>query len=143
MNGCVAPSFIEESTCSVKMVEVVLVCLAAPEVQVCHFEIAPEMARCVTIGLVPVDRSTSAVGQESLSSVFVQILRMLSKELICFRPESWDRFWCIVESYSETVSFVVVVHVTEHVVVDVAKEVNVGFDTPIVLHIFQGRMLVE
>ena len=46
---CISPSLIEEPSCPIKVVEVIFVCLASPEVHICDFEVAPKMASRVPI----------------------------------------------------------------------------------------------
>ena len=49
----------------------------------------------------------------------------------------------VVEVDGEAVGFVVVGHVAEDVVVDVAEEMDFGFDAPVVSCVFEGGVVVE
>ena len=51
MNGRITPALVKEAARAVQMGEILLVGLAPPKVHVCDFEIAPEMAGAVTVGL--------------------------------------------------------------------------------------------
>lgn len=132
----ITPSFIEETTSSVKMVEIVLICLATPEAHIRNLEVTPEVAGRITVRLVPVDGPALSLGQPRFGSVLVQVFGMLSDEFARLRPEGRNRRRCIVESDREAIGLVVVLHVAEHVVVDIAEEMNLGLDTPVVLHVF-------
>lgn len=68
---------------------------------------------------------------------------MVGEKLGRLRPESGNRGGGIVEVDREAVRLVVVLHEAEDVVVDVAKEVHLGLDAPVVLCIGQGGMLVK
>lgn len=68
---------------------------------------------------------------------------MLRNELVRLGPQRRDRFRGVVQGYGEAVCLIIVLHVTEYVVVDIAEEVNIRFDTPVVLNILQCGMLVE
>lgn len=61
----------------------------------------------------------------------------------CFGPERGDRFGGVVEVDCEAVGFVVVLHVAEDVVVDVAEELYFGFYAPVVLYVLQCGVFVE
>ena len=49
----------------------------------------------------------------------------------------------IVEVDGKAVCFIIIIHVAEHVVVDVAEEVDFGLNTPVVPHVRQGRVFIE
>lgn len=51
MDGGIAPSLIEETSCPVEMVEVVFINLAPPKLHVADFKVAPEVTCRVTLGL--------------------------------------------------------------------------------------------
>lgn len=74
--------------------------------------------------------------------VFV-VLGMCFEELEGFGPEGGDALGRVVQVDGEAVSLVVVVHVAEDVVVDVAEEVHIGLDAPVVARVLQGWVPVE
>jgi len=60
-----------------------------------------------------------------------------------FGPERGDGLRAVVQVDGEAVGFVVVAHVAEDVVVDVAEEVDVGFYAPVVLDVEHFGVFVE
>lgn len=50
VNRGITPSLIEESSGSIQMLKISLICRASPKVQIPDFEIAPEMASTIPIG---------------------------------------------------------------------------------------------
>lgn len=125
------------------MIEIILVGLTPPKVQVRNFEIAPEMAGAVTIRLDVVLWSSRRICQPIHSIVLVEIFRMLSDKFGRFGPQRRNRSWRIVEIDSETISLIVVGHESEHIVVDVAEEVHLRLHPPVELRVCKSRMLVE
>lgn len=68
---------------------------------------------------------------------------MVGKELGRLGPERRDGVGGVVEIDREAVRLVVVLHVSEHVVVDIAEEVHFRLDAPVVLCIGECGVLVE
>jgi len=58
-------------------------------------------------------------------------------------PQRWYGLGCIVKVDGKAVGFVAVLHIAENVVVDVAEEVDVGLDAPVVAGIEEGWVVVE
>jgi hypothetical protein len=143
VNRSVTPSLIEEPAGTVEVVEIVLVCLTPPEGHVCNFKVAPEVARRVTLRLVVVVWPPGVVRYPFHRIVVVKILGMVRKKLDGLRPQSRESLGVIVKVDCEAVSLVVVMHVTEHVVIDIAEEMNIGLDAPIVPGVCERRVLVE
>lgn len=143
MNRRIAPPFVKESARSIQMVEILFVDLATPETHVCDFKVRPEMAGRVAVGQLIMNRPACPVGQPTVRTILMEILGMLGEEFGCFGPEGWDRFWCVIERDGEPIGFVVVLHVTEDVIVNVAEEVHLGLDSPVVLYVGKSRMFVE
>lgn len=125
------------------MVEVVLISFASPKLHICNFKITPEMTCAIPVRLFVVLWSRLAVGEPLYRIVVVQILWMRGKEFGRLWPEGRYRFWCIIKVYVESISLVVVLHISEDVIVDVAIELHFGFNAPIVSYILQGGMVVE
>lgn len=50
VDRCITPSFVEETTCAVKVIEVLFIFLASEKVHVTDLEVRPEVAGRVTIG---------------------------------------------------------------------------------------------
>ena len=143
VDGRIAPALIEETTGSVEMVEVVLVCLAPPESHVANFEVAPEMACRVAVRLGVVVRAADAISEPGHGIVLVDGIGVRSDELEGLGPKSFDGLGVIVEVDREAVGLVVVLHESEHIVIDIAEEVDVGLDAPIVLDVLERGVLVE
>ncbi len=75
--------------------------------------------------------------------IVFQIFRVGFGETHGFGPEGGDGFRVVVEVDGEAVGFVVVLHVAENVVIDIAEEMYFGFHSPVVSHVFQGGVVVE
>lgn len=58
-------------------------------------------------------------------------------------PQGWDRLGRIVEVDGEAVGLVVVLHVAEDIIIDVAEEVDVGLDAPVVAGTEEGGVVVK
>lgn len=143
MYRCISPPLIEKASCSIKMVEVVFVRLTAPELHIRDLKIAPEMARRIAIRQPIMFGSSRTILQPIHRIIAVYILRMFGQELDRLRPQRRDRLRRIVQVDGEAIGLVVILHVGEHVVVDVAEEVNFGLDTPVVAGVRQCGVLVE
>jgi hypothetical protein len=143
MYWCIAPSLIEESSGSVEMIEVILVSLTSPETHICDLEVGPEMACRIPISFIVVIGPSRAVRNPPLRIVLVQIFGVLSHKLDCLRPQAGNRVWRIVEVDSEAIRFVMIRHISEHIVIDVAEEMDLWFNTPVKLCVCESRMLVE
>lgn len=143
MNGGITPTFIKETASPIKMIEIVLVFLAAPEAHIGNLEITPEMASRVPSSIFVVEWATKLVRQPFHGIIRVHVIRVLRQELLSLGPQGRDGFGGIVKIDGEAVRLVVVLHVPENIVVDVAKEVDLGLYAPIVLSIGKGRVLVK
>lgn len=142
----VTPPLIEESTGSVKVLEVFRVSLGSPKSQRPDLKVRPEMARAVAVRLGVVIRSVHRVRDPADCVIRVQILcRVVAvrEELLRFGPQSRDTERRIVYVDCETVCFVVILHISEDVVVHVAEELDLWLNSPIIIHIFQRRVLWE
>lgn len=144
VHGRVAPSLVEEAAGVVEVVKVVLVDGAPPKVHVSHLKVAPEVTGRVSLGLLVVLGPAHVVGQPPEGALLVDgILWVVGQELYRLGPQGGQRLGVVVEGDCEAVRLVVVVHVGEDVVVDVAEEVHLGLDAPVVARVAQGRVLVE
>lgn len=143
MNRRITPSFVEESAGTIQMVEVVLIGLTPPEIHVTDFKITPEMARRISVCLFVMNRPPLGVCYPVHGIVGMQVIGVLGDELGCFGPQSRDGLRGIVECDGKAVGLIIVLHVTEDVVVNVAEEVHIRLDSPVVLRILQGRVLIE
>lgn len=139
----IAPSLVEEPTSPIQMIEIILVCLAAPEAQIRNLKIAPEVTGAVPIRLYVVLWPARAVGQPIHRIILVQALRVLCHKLHRLRPQRGDGVRRVVQVDGEPVGLVVILHVSEDIVVNVAEEVYVGLHPPIILHVFECWVLVE
>ena len=143
VNGRVTPTLVEEATGTVQVVEIVLVRLAAPKVHITNLKVAPEVACRITTGILGMIGTASLVRQPVHGAVLVHVLGVLGQELFGLGPQSRDGSRGVVQVDGEAVRLVVIVHVAENVIVDIAEEVNVGLDAPVVLRVGQGRVLIE
>lgn len=90
MNGGVTPAFIEEAAGTIQVVEIILVSLAPPEIEIGNFKVGPEVTSAVSVGLVVVIRSPVRVDEPIHGVVVVQMMAMGGEELDGLRPESGD-----------------------------------------------------
>lgn len=84
-----------------------------------------------------------AVLQPIHSVVLVYIVMMLGQELDRLWPESRYAFRRIVEIDGEAVGFVIVLHITKNVVINIAEEVDLRLNAPVPSGISQGRVFVK
>ena len=101
------------------------------------------MARRISIRLLEVLASILAIREPFQCVIRVNVFRVVCHELLGDGPQSRDGFGGIVDVDCEAVGFVVVLHVSEDVVIDVAEEMDVRFYTPVIACILQSGMLVE
>lgn len=143
MDGCVAPSLIEEASRSIEMIEVVFVHLGAPEVHIPDLEIRPEVACRVAICLLEILAALLVVLQPFDRAVRVRNVIVIGDELLCLGPETCDALGVVVQIDREAVSLVVVFHPPEDVVINVAEKVDVRLNSPVPPDILQCWVLVE
>lgn len=143
MHGGIAPSLVEESARPIQMLEIVLVCLAPPKRHVGNLEITPEMTGRVAVGLDIMLWPPTAVLQPFARIVLALVFRMCGQELERLGPEGGDALRGVVQVDGEAVRFVAVGHVAEHVVVNVAEEVDLGLHAPVIPRVGEGRVMVE
>ena len=132
VDGCIAPALVEEPTRPIEMREVVLVGLGAPELHVGDFKIAPEVTGAVAVRFVVVVGPELAVDEPVQRVLLVQVLRVAGEEFDGLGPEGGDGVGGVEDVDVEAVGLVVVLHVVEDVVVDVAEEADFGLDAPVV-----------
>lgn len=143
VHGSVAPAFVKEAASLVEVLKVLLVDLAAPKLHVGDFKVAPEVAgREALCGLVVLG-TLDVVRHPLVGTVLVDIVRVLGEELLRLGPQRRQRLGVVVQVDGEAVCLVIVLHVAEDIVVDVAEEVHLGLDAPVVTHVLEGRLLVE
>jgi len=143
VNRCVAPSLVEEASCSVEVVEVILVRLTSPKLHIRDLEVRPEMTGRVSLR-PPVDfGSPCAVLQPVHGVVGMYVFRVRGKKCHRLRPQGRDAFGRIVQVDREAVRLVVVFHVPEDVVVDVAEEVHFRLHAPVISGVGESGMFIE
>jgi hypothetical protein len=143
MHGRVTPALIEEAAGTVEVVEVVAIRLTSPEAQVADLEVGPEVAGRVPVCLVLVLWSLAAILKPRPSTVRMDIVGMVLKELLRLRPEGFDALWAVVDVDVEAIRLVVVLHPAKDIVFDITEEVHVWLHAPIVFNISQGGVLAE
>lgn len=143
VNWCITPSLIKESTSAIEVVEISLVGFTAEEVHIANLEVRPEMAGRISIGLLVMLRSQLVVHKPFHHVVVSDVFGVFGKEALGLGPQARQTFRCVKEVDCESVGLVVVLHVVEDVVVDVAVEFDLGFNSPVVSRVGQGGMLVE
>lgn len=143
MNWRIAPPFVEETTSPVQVLEVGLILLTAEEVHVANLKVGPEVACRVSIGPLGVLRANLIIRDPLQHVIFVQVRGIRGHELLGLGPEGLDGLRSVVEVDSEAVGLVVVLHIPEHVVIDVAEELDLGLNTPVVTIVLQRRVFVE
>ena len=139
----ITPALVKEPACAIEVVEVVLVRLAAPEIQIRDLEITPEMACAVAVGFLIMVRSCFIVDQPPHRVVLVEVFGVRGEEFQRLKPERRDGIRGVVEVDVEAVGFIVVGHVAENVIVDVAEEFDLRLDAPVVFCVREGGMMVE
>lgn len=135
MDGRVAPALVEESAVLVQLVEEVGVGRAAQPIEVADFKVGPEVA--VVVGFAVV------VGEEGHAVVRGDVFWVVLHEGLDAVPERRDRLDVFVEGEDEGVFLVVVGHELERVVVDVAVELDRGFNTPVPFVLEHERVTEE
>lgn len=143
MHRRIPPPLVEEPPRAIQMLEILLIRLAPPEVHVRDLEVAPEMARRVSVRIPEMVWPAILVRQPALRVVPREILRVLGDELERLGPQRRDALGRVVQVDGEAVGLVVVLHVAEDVVVDVAEEVHLGLDAPVPPCVGEGGVLVE
>lgn len=122
MDWCVAPALVKEATRAVQVVKVVLIHFATPEIHISDLKVAPEMTGRVAVSFLVVQWPVGRVNEPLDCVVGVQVLGVFGDELKRLWPERLDRFGRVVDIDDEAVGLVVIFHVAEHVVVNVAEE---------------------
>lgn len=114
---CVSEPLVVEATATIQPIEVLLVCLSAEEVQVTNFEIGEELTVVVV--------ATVARIQEPVEvGLGVDQLWVGVDKRACPRPERRKGPGVVEYVHVETILHVIVPHEAEHVVVNVAEEMN-------------------
>lgn len=143
MDRRIAPALVEEASRPIEMLKVILVGLTAPKVHVSDLEIAPEMAGRIPMRFGIVNRPPLVVLDPILCIIRVEVFRMRRKEPFRLGPQGRYALGCVVEVDREAVGLVVILHVAEDIVVDLAEEVNFGLDAPVIFDILESWVLVE
>lgn len=142
VDGRITPSFVEETTCAVEEVEILLILLASEEFHITNLEVRPKVTGRVSIRCLRVIRAL--IVRQPVPHVIVrEVVGMRREELLRRRPQSWYTLRSIEQVDREAVGLVVILHVPEHIIVNVAEELNLGLDSPVVAGILEGWMFVE
>lgn len=143
MDGRITPTLIKEAPSAVKVLKIVFICFTPPEVHVSDLEVAPKVAGRVAVGFRIMGRPSLAICHPLFGIVRMDMLRMSRKKFLGFWPERLYALRRVIEIDGETIGLVVILHIPEYVIIHITKEVNLGFDAPIVLDIFECRVLVK
>jgi hypothetical protein len=135
VHGRIAPAFIEEATGLIQRREEVNVRVRAKPVQVTNLEVGPEMA--VVVGLAPV------VAEELHRVVLDDVLREVLGEVLGSIPKRRNGLDVLVQAEGEAVLLLVVGHVLEGIVVDVAEQLDAGLHAPVPLVVEHQGMAEE
>jgi hypothetical protein len=150
MHGCIPPAFIEKATIVIKGVEVVGVGWATEPIEITDFKVRPLVF--VSIGnkigepayeVAMIVRVTAIITQEGHGIVLCDVLGMLFHEFFHAIPERRNRLDVLVQTQHETVLLLVLGHVAERIVVDIAKHLDARLDAPIPFVAVHDRMLEE
>lgn len=128
----ITPSLIEETTSIIQVLEVSLVFLTTEKIQVTNLEVRPEVTGGVSIAALSMFGPRLVIGDPIQHVVVAQVGGVCGQESASLGPEGGDRLRSIVEADGETIGLVVILHVAEHIVVDIAEELDVGLDAPVV-----------
>jgi len=146
MHRRITPPLIEEPASPIQMLKVFRVRLRPPKRQAANLKVRPEVTRAESVCGDVVRWTVCRVGDPVHCVVRVEVCSgvvVSGEEALCFGPQRGDGERCVVEVDGEAVGFVAVLHVSEDVVVDVAEEVDVGLDAPVVVHVCERRVVWE
>lgn len=141
MHRRITPPLIEEPACTIKVIEIIAVLFATPEPEIANLKITPEVACRVAMRFVRILRSPMAILKPFPRIILVYIFGVIRDEFESLWPECFNRFGGVVDVYVKTVCLVVIGHPSKNVVVNVAEEVNIGLDAPVVLVVGEGWVL--
>ena len=143
MHRRIAPALVEEAPRPIQVAEVILVGLRAPETHVGDLEVRPEVAGAVAVRL-HIDVGASLVVDEPVHRVVLgEMFGVGCQKFDRFGPQARDGLGRVEQVDVEAVCLVVVLHVPEDVVVDVAEELDFRLHAPVVLDVLEGRVAVE
>lgn len=143
VHGGITPSFIEKASGTIQMLKIIFVGLTPPEPQVANLEITPEMTRRIPLCLLIMIHPSLLIRQPFHRIIRMHIFRMPRQKLQCLGPQRRNALRGVIQIDREPVCLVVVRHPAEDVVVDVAEEMYVGLDAPVVLRLGEGGVFVE
>jgi hypothetical protein len=151
----VAPSLVEEPAGLIEMLKVRAVRLGAPKVDPGNLKVGPVVAAVVGLAVVgrdprhhvgfreglgvSVDEICGLASMPSLlcqsfpSPVDNEVNKSCLEPTLCRLPQARNRILVLVQRDDKPVGAVVVLHDLERVVRDVAQELDVGLDAPVVL----------
>lgn len=132
MDRSVTPSFVEEATSVIEIVKVSRVFVPPEEVHVANLEVGPEMAGRVSVGIAGVFGSELVISQPCHHIIIGEVGRIRGEELLRCWPKFRDTLGCVEKVDRETVGLVAVLHEPEDIVVNVAEELDLGLNAPVV-----------
>jgi len=135
MDGSIAPTLVIKPTLLVKKVEELCVRLATPEVEVGYLKVAPKMTLVVC--------NSAIVRQKSHCVVFIDEVWVCIDEFFYRTPKGGYCGLVLIEGNSKTIDLVLILHYQEWIVVEITKEFDVWFDSPVILVWFEQLLPVE
>jgi len=123
MYWSITPTLVEESTILVERLEKVEIGFRSKPIQVTNFEVGPHMAMVVGLSAV--------ITQKTHGIVLGNMLGMCFHELLGAVPQGRDGLHVFIQTQHETVLLLVVRHVLEYVVVNIAEELDARLYSPV------------
>lgn len=139
----ISPSLVEETTRSIQVLEVLFILFGTPKVHVRNLEIAPKMTRAIPVGFYIVFRPSLAINDPLSRIILVQVLWVCCHKLSGLWPQGRHGLRRIVQVDRKAVGLIMVVHPAENIVVNVAKEVHLWLDAPVVADVLKRWVFVE
>ena len=153
MDGGIAPSFIEEASVLVELVEEVEIGVRSQPIEIADFEVGPlhgelvekfdDMLVLLAYEMAVVVRFSAVVAHPVHGISFDYVLGMLLHEGLGTIPKRWDCLHVFVKADHETVLLPIIGHELKRVVGDVAVQLDMWFNAPIPLVVVHDGLAEE
>ena len=90
-----------------------------------------------------VEGVASVIAQECHRVIRRDVFWMCLDKLLCAIPKSRNSLDIFVQSQNETVLLVVILHIAERIVMNIAEQLNAGLHSPIKLKLSKQRVAEE